>query len=52
MQVHHDLELALHLLDLILGLNEILAVQIAVGSHSLVQVLLLLQEVLSLHYLL
>ena len=48
---YHDLEFALHLLNLILGLDEVLAVQVAVSPHSLVQVLLLLQPRLPLHNL-
>mmetsp|Transcript_7978 Transcript_7978/g.18529 ORF Transcript_7978/g.18529 Transcript_7978/m.18529 type:complete len:259 (-) Transcript_7978:1015-1791(-) len=44
----HDLELALHLGNFILGLNKVLGVQVAVGPHGLVQVLLLLQLLLTL----
>ena len=51
MTQYHDLELALHLLNLILGLDEVLAVQVAVRSHRLVQVLLLLQPRLPLYNL-
>ena len=39
----HDLELALHLGDLVLRLDEVLAVEVAVGADGLVQVLLLLE---------
>ena len=50
-EAYHDLKLALHLLNLVLGLNEVLAVQVAVGTHRLVQVLLLLQPCFTLHNL-
>lgn len=48
---YHDLELALHFLNFILGLDEVLAVQIPVCTHRLVQILLLLQPCLSLYNL-
>ena len=48
---YHDLELALHLLNLVLCLDEVLAVQVAVSPHRLIQVLLLLQPRLTLHNL-
>lgn len=48
---YHDLKLALHLLNLILCLDEVLAVQVAVCPHRLIQVLLLLQPRLTLHNL-
>ena len=48
---YHDLELALHFLDLILSLDEIFAVQVAICPHSLIQVLLLLQTSLAFHNL-
>lgn len=41
--VVHDLELALHLGDLVLRLDQILAVEVSVAPHALVQLLLLLQ---------
>mmetsp|Transcript_10919 Transcript_10919/g.28631 ORF Transcript_10919/g.28631 Transcript_10919/m.28631 type:complete len:460 (+) Transcript_10919:1348-2727(+) len=44
----HNLELAPHLVDFILMLDQVLAVQVSIGSHSLVQVLLLLQPLLAL----
>ena len=49
MEVYHDLKLALHLLNLVLSLDKVLAVQVAVGTHRLVQVLLLLQPRFTLH---
>ena len=45
---HHDLELALELLDLVLRLDQVLAVDVAVRSHGLIQVLLLLESGLAL----
>ena len=39
----HDFELALHLCDLVLRLDQILGIQVAVGAHRLIQVLLLLE---------
>ena len=51
MEAYHDLKLALHFLNLILSLDEVLAVQVAVGTHCLVQVLLLLQPCFTLHNL-
>lgn len=48
---YHDLELALHLLNLILGLDQVLAVPVAVCPHSLIQILLLLQPRLALYNL-
>lgn len=39
----HDLELALHLGDLVLRLDEVFAVEVAVAPHALVQLLLLLE---------
>ncbi len=45
---HHDLEFALELLDLILCLDQIFAVQVAISSHCLIQVLLLLEPGLTL----
>ena len=41
--VVHDLELALHLGNLVLRLDEVLAVQVAIRAYGFVQVLLLLQ---------
>ena len=35
----HDLELPLHLGDLILALNQALRVEVAIGAHRLIQVL-------------
>eukprot|EP00906_Rhabdomonas_costata_P030247 RCo042734 len=46
--VVHDLELSLHLIDLVAGLDEILGVQVAVRAHGLVEGLLLLQLCLAL----
>ena len=51
MHAYHDLELALHLLDLVLGLDEVLAVQVAVCPHRLIQILLLLQPCLAFYNL-
>mmetsp|Transcript_148054 Transcript_148054/g.258764 ORF Transcript_148054/g.258764 Transcript_148054/m.258764 type:complete len:445 (+) Transcript_148054:213-1547(+) len=41
--VVHDFELPLHLIDLIMGLDQVLRVQVPIRPHGLVQVLLLLQ---------
>eukprot|EP01137_Pigoraptor_chileana_P008978 Opistho-2@56554 len=41
--VVHDLELALHLSDFVLRLDQILAVEVAIRSHGLVEILLLLE---------
>lgn len=41
--VVHDLELPFHLRDLVLRLYEVLAVQVAVAPHALVELLLLLE---------
>ena len=35
----HDLELALHLGDLVPGLDQVLAAQVAVTAHSLIECL-------------
>ncbi|GIL63364.1 hypothetical protein Vafri_17431, partial [Volvox africanus] len=42
-------KLSFHLLDLVLCFNQVLAVQVAVRAHGLVQVLLLLKFGLALH---
>ena len=48
----HHLEPPLHLGDLVLRLDQVLRVEVAVGAHGLVQVLLLLEARLTLGNLL